>query len=55
MIVDLATTWTGFMEVDLLEVGRRRPLVGIRAAGFCSESERVMKSLWGSPANCGGR
>jgi hypothetical protein len=29
---DLATTWNTLMEVDLIEVGRRRPLVGILGA-----------------------
>jgi len=29
---DLATTWDALMEVDLLEVGRRRPLVGMLGA-----------------------
>jgi len=29
---DLATTWDALMEVDLIDVGRRRPLVGILGA-----------------------
>jgi hypothetical protein len=29
---DLATTWEALLEVDLLEVGRRRPLVGVLSA-----------------------
>jgi len=29
---DLATTWDALMEVDLLDVGRRRPLVGMLGA-----------------------
>jgi len=29
---DVATTWTALMEVDLIEVGRKRPLVGILGA-----------------------
>jgi hypothetical protein len=28
---DIATTWNGLMEVDLIEVGRKRPLVGVLA------------------------
>jgi hypothetical protein len=29
---DLATTWDALMEVDLIEVGRKRPLVGVLGA-----------------------
>ena len=29
---DLATTWDTLMEVDLIDVGRKRPLVGILGA-----------------------
>jgi hypothetical protein len=29
---DLATTWDALMEVDLIEVGRRRPLVAVLGA-----------------------
>ena len=29
---DLATTWNALMNVDLIEVGRRRPLVGMLGA-----------------------
>src|SRR5690349_12387515 len=29
---DVSTTWDALMEVDLLEVGRRRPLVGLLGA-----------------------
>jgi hypothetical protein len=29
---DLATTWEALMQVDLIEVGRRRPLVGLLGA-----------------------
>jgi hypothetical protein len=29
---DLATTWNALMDVDLIEVGRRRPLVGMLGA-----------------------
>lgn len=29
---DLETTWNALMEVDLIEVGRRRPLVGVLGA-----------------------
>jgi hypothetical protein len=29
---DLATTWDALMEVDLIEVGRRRPIVGMLGA-----------------------
>jgi hypothetical protein len=29
---DLATTWNALMEVDLIEVGRRRPLVAVLGA-----------------------
>ena len=29
---DVATTWEALMEVDLIEVGRRRPLVGLLGA-----------------------
>jgi hypothetical protein len=29
---DLATTWDALMEVDLLDVGRQRPLVGVLGA-----------------------
>lgn len=29
---DLATTWAALLQVDLLEVGRRRPLVGLLGA-----------------------
>jgi hypothetical protein len=29
---DVATTWSALMEVDLIEVGRKRPLVGVLGA-----------------------
>ena len=29
---DLATTWTALLDVDLIEVGRRRPMVGLLGA-----------------------
>jgi hypothetical protein len=29
---DVATTWDALMEVDLIEVGRKRPLVGVLGA-----------------------
>lgn len=29
---DVATTWNALLEVDLLDVGRRRPLVGLLGA-----------------------
>jgi len=29
---DLATTWTALLDVDLIEVGRRRPVVGLLGA-----------------------
>ena len=29
---DLSTTWDALMEVDLIEVGRRRPLIAILGA-----------------------
>ena len=29
---DLATTWAALMEVDLVEVGRKRPLVAVLGA-----------------------
>lgn len=32
---DLATTWAALMEVDLIDVGRRRPLVGVLVPCGC--------------------
>jgi hypothetical protein len=60
---DVATTWDALMEVDLIEVGRRRPPVGLLgvlrvlpdADGFCWASDRAMKSRSNWSANSGGR
>ncbi len=45
---DVATTWNALMEVDLMEVGRRRPLVAVLGA-LRSLPEVVSHVLHGEP------
>jgi hypothetical protein len=49
---DLATTWDALMEVDLIEVGRKRPLVGVLGA-IRALPELVAKTLHGARAELG--